>query len=118
MAQMNKWGRLEASVEQQPTDRVPWALWRHFYYRETNAGDLVKVTPRAQYHAEAWGCRYRYSGQPDVKPVAENLIIKTAGDWERIDVRPPSTPALDEQLKALTEIRRGLRGEVPFVETV
>jgi uroporphyrinogen decarboxylase len=133
MAQMNKWERLEASVARQSTDRVPWALWRHFYDRETNAADLaramlewqtrndfdlLKVNPRAQYHAEAWGCRYRYSGQPDVKPAVENVIIKTVGDWERIDTRPPSTPAFAEQLKALTEIRRGLRGEVPFVETV
>jgi uroporphyrinogen decarboxylase len=133
VAQMNKWERIEASVAQQPTDRVPWALWRHFYDRETSAGDLaramldwqtrndfdlLKVNPRAQYHAEAWGCRYRYSGQPDVKPAVEYLVVKTVGDWERIDFQPPSTPALDEQLKALTEIRRGLRGDVPFVETV
>jgi uroporphyrinogen decarboxylase len=133
MAQMNKWERLEASIEQQPTDCIPWALWRHFYDRETNAGDLaramldwqtrndfdlLKVNPRAQYHAETWGCRYRYFGQPDVKPVVENLVVKHVGDWERIDFQPPSTPVLDEQLKALAEIRRGLRGEVPFVETV
>ncbi|MDB5057721.1 MAG: hypothetical protein JWO59_1193 [Chloroflexi bacterium] len=133
MGQMNKWERLEASIQQQPTDRVPWALWRHFYHRETNAGDLarvmldwqtrndfdlLKVNPRAQYHAEVWGGRYRYSGQPDVKPATESLAVKSVDDWQRIDVRPPSTPALDEQLKALSEIRKGLRGAVPFVETV
>lgn len=132
-AQMDKWERLEASIQQQPTDRIPWALWRHFYDRETTASslaramldwqtrndfDLLKVNPRAQYHAEAWGNRYHYSGQPDVKPVIETAVVTTAGDWHNIDVKPPSTPAFDEQLRALSEIRRGLRGAVPFVETI
>lgn len=133
MAQMSKWERLEASIQQQPADRVPWALWRHFYDRETSAADLaqvmldwqtrndfdlLKVNPRAQYHAEAWGCRFHYSGRPDVKPVAEHLVIQSVGDWQHIDVRPPTTPAFAEQLQALQLIGRGLRGAVPFVETV
>ena len=132
-AHMNKWERLEASVRQEPTDRIPWALWRHFYERETTASglaramldwqtrndfDLLKVNPRAQYHAEAWGNRYRYSGQPDVKPALESAVVASPDDWHRIDMKPPSTPAFAEQLQALSEIRRGLRGEVPFVETV
>jgi uroporphyrinogen decarboxylase len=133
MAQMNKWERLEASIQQQPTDRIPWALWRHFYDEETSAAglaramldwqtrndfDMLKVNPRAQYHAEAWGNRYRYSGHPDVKPVLENAVVRSPGDWQRIEVLSPSTKAFDEQLQALAEIRRGLHGAVPFVETV
>jgi uroporphyrinogen decarboxylase len=130
---MDKWERLEASVRHEPTDRIPWALWRHFYDRETTASDLaramldwqtrndfdlLKVNPRAQYHAEAWGNRYRYSGLPDVKPALEYAVITSPSDWQNVDVRPPSTPAFDEQLQALSEIRRGLHGAVPFVETV
>jgi uroporphyrinogen decarboxylase len=130
---MSKWERLEASIQQQPTDRVPWALWRHFYDRETSAEDLarvmldwqarndfdlLKVNPRAQYHAEAWGCRFRYSGLPDVKPVPEHLVVQSVQDWQHIDFRPPTTPAFAEQLQALAQIGRGLRGAVPFVETV
>jgi uroporphyrinogen decarboxylase len=133
MARMNKWERLEAAMQQQPADRIPWALWRHFYDRETNARDLaramldwqtrndfdlLKVNPRAQYHAEAWGNRYRYSGLADVKPVLENAVIRSAGDWERIEPLTPSTPAFDEQLQALSLIGHELRGGVPFVETV
>jgi uroporphyrinogen decarboxylase len=133
MAQMTKWERLEASVQQQPTDRVPWALWRHFYERETTAHDLaramldwqarhdfdlLKVNPRAQYHAEVWGARYRYSGAWDVKPVLESAVVREPGDWERVDVRPPTTPAFEEQLQALSAIGKGLHGSVPFVETV
>lgn len=133
MAEMSKWERVEAAVAQQPTDRLPWSLWRHFYDQETSAADLaaamlrwqgdhdfdlLKVNPRAQYHAEAWGARFRYSHRPTVKPVLERAVVRDPGDWERLGVRPPSAPALDEQRQALARIGRGLRGQVPFVETV
>src|SRR5262249_38784226 len=133
MAQMSKWERVEASIQQQPTDRLPWSLWRHFYDRETSAQDLaramldwqtrndfdlLKVNPRAQYHAATGGGRSRYSGRPDVKPVAESLVVQSLADWQRIDRRPPTAPPLEEQLRALSAIGRDLRGTVPFVETV
>ena len=133
MAGMSKWERLEASIGQQPTDRLPWSFWRHFYHRETSAEglaramldwqtrndfDLLKVNPRAEYHAEVWGCRYRYSGDPTVKPVPERLVVRAPGDWELIDAMPPTSPPLEEQLRAISLIRRGLGGAVPFVETV
>ncbi|HWE62916.1 MAG TPA: uroporphyrinogen decarboxylase family protein [Chloroflexota bacterium] len=133
MAEMSKWERIQATIQQEPTDRIPWSLWRHFYERETSAAELarvmldwqqrhdfdwLKVNPRAQYHAEVWGCRYRYSGQPTVKPVLEQAAVKTPGDWRRIEPQPPTTPPLEEQLQALSTIGRGLRGSVPFVETV
>ena len=133
MARMSKWERLEASIQQEPADRIPWSLWRHFYDRETTAPDLaramlewqarndydlLKVNPRAQYHAEVWGNSYRYFGQPNLKPVAEELVVKSVGDWQRIDVRPSITPPFEEQLRALLEIGRGLHGAVPFVETI
>jgi uroporphyrinogen decarboxylase len=133
MAEMSKWERVEASIHQEPTDRIPWSLWRHFYDRETSAVDLarvmlewqnrndfdwLKVNPRAQYHAEVWGCRYIYSGQPTIKPVAERLVVRTPADWRRIEAQPPTAAPLEEQLQALSAIGRGLRGAVPFVETV
>jgi uroporphyrinogen decarboxylase len=133
MAEMSKWERVEASVHQEPTDRIPWSLWRHFYDQETSAADLaramldwqnrndfdwLKVNPRAQYHAEVWGCRYSYSGQPTVKPVPERLVVKAPGDWRHIEVQPSTAPPLEEQLQALSAIGKGLRGAVPFVETV
>ena len=133
MAEMSTWERVEATVAQQPTDRLPWSLWRHFYDQETSAADLasamlrwqhdhefdlLKVNPRAQYHAEVWGARFRYSQRPTVPPVLERAVVRDPGDWERLDVRPPSVPALDEQRQALALIGRGLHGRTPFVETV
>jgi len=87
-------------------------------WQTRNDFDLLKVNPRAEYHAEVWGCRYRYSGDPTVKPVPERLVVRAPGDWELIDAMPPTSPPLEEQLRAISLIRRGLGGAVPFVETV
>jgi uroporphyrinogen decarboxylase len=80
--------------------------------------DFLKVNPRAQYHAETWGGRYAYSGQPHVKPQLVELPVKDTADWGRLRVMPVDKGPLGEQLDALRLIGDGLRGEVPFVETV
>jgi uroporphyrinogen decarboxylase len=133
MAEMNRWERIGATIEGAPTDRVPYSLWRHFYDRETTAEDLaavmldwqrrhefdlLKVNPRAQYHAEAWGARYHYSGQPHIKPQVVQVPVQAPEDWQKLDVVAPTDGPLGEQLRALQLIGRGLGGQTPFVETV
>jgi len=62
--------RVLASVRGKPVDRPPFALWRHFYDRESSGArdladamigwareydfDLLKYNPRARYHGEPW----------------------------------------------------------------
>lgn len=133
MATMSKWERIQAAIHHQPTDRIPWSFWRHFYHKEssardlagamllwqeTNDFDLLKVNPRAEYHAEIWGARYRPSGHPLEKPTPAFVPVHHVSDWRRIEALPPSAHALEEQLQALSLIRRGLGSAVPFVETV
>jgi uroporphyrinogen decarboxylase len=133
MADGSKWDRVEAAVHHQTADRIPWALWRHFYHREHTAEDLaaamlewehrydfdlLKVNPRAQYHAEVWGARYVPSSSPLTRPRPDYLPVGTARDWLRIEEQSPVAGPLDEQLRALSLIRRGLGGGVPFVQTV
>jgi uroporphyrinogen decarboxylase len=133
MDQLNKRERVAAALRGAPVDRPPMSFWRHFFDKETSATglaeamlgfqrayewDFVKVNPRACYHAEPWGCRFQFSGQPYIEPKLVEAAVKTPGDWRKIKPLPPTTGALGEQLEALRRIREGLHGEVPFVETV
>jgi uroporphyrinogen decarboxylase len=133
MPQMNKRERVAAALRGAPVDRPPISFWRHFFEKETTAAglaeamlgfqraygwDFMKVNPRACYHAEPWGCRYQFSGQPHIDPKLMEAAVKTPEDWPKIKPLPPTTGALGEQLEALRLIKEGLRGEVPFVETV
>jgi uroporphyrinogen decarboxylase len=125
MNAMTKRERVAAALRGEPTDRPAWSLWRHFYAAESTADqlaesmlswvrqypfDFLKVNPRAQYHVEPWGARYRYSGREHERPERLDYPIKTADDWERLEPRGLDAPALAEQLEALRKIGAGLRG--------
>jgi uroporphyrinogen decarboxylase len=133
MDQMNKRERVRAALQGKPVDRPPISFWRHFFDKETSAAglaeamldfqrtydwDFMKVNPRASYHAEPWGCRFQFSGQPHIDPKLIEVAVKTPDDWRQIKPLSPTTGALGEQLQALRLIKEGLRGEVPFVETI
>lgn len=130
---MTKRERVAATLRGEATDRPAWGLWRHFYEAESTAADLarvmlawareydfdfLKVNPRAHYHAEGWGTRYRYSGAPHQRPELVAVPVRQPEDWRRLKPLAPTEGALGEQLEALRLIREGLGGEVPFVETV
>ncbi|HZT08416.1 MAG TPA: uroporphyrinogen decarboxylase family protein [Chloroflexota bacterium] len=129
---LNKFERLEALKAGTPVARPGWALWRHFYDRETTAHDLaeamiawqrtwdfdfLKVNPRAQYHIEPWGGRYRYPA-PDRKPVVDTVPVNRPVDWDRIEPLAATVGAFGEQLEVLGTIRRRLGRDVPMVETI
>jgi uroporphyrinogen decarboxylase len=133
MEQMNKRERVRAALEGKSVDRPPISFWRHFFEKETSAAglaeamlgfqhtydwDFMKVNPRACYHVEPWGCRFQFSGRPDIDPKLIEAVVKTPEDWGLIKPLSPTSGAFGEQLEALRLIKAGLRGEVPFVETI
>ncbi|MBI2863066.1 MAG: uroporphyrinogen decarboxylase [Chloroflexi bacterium] len=130
--QMSRRERVFATLAGQDVDRPAWSLWRHFYDKEnsaedlaavmlsfqrTNGFDFMKVNPRAQYHVEDWGVRWEYPGGSR-RPRLVETAIKKPEDWRRLKPLPPDAGALGEQLRALSLIKQGLKGEVPFVETI
>jgi uroporphyrinogen decarboxylase len=130
---MTRRERVTAALHGEPTDRPAWSLWRHFRAAESTAEqlseqmlawtrryrfDFLKINPRAQYHAEVWGARYRSTGREHDRPERLDFPIKSATDWERLEPASLVTPALAEQLSAVRSIAAGLGGETPFVETI
>src|SRR5437762_552383 len=102
MTDLSRRERVNASVRGQDTDRPPWSLWRHFYDGESTseqladrmlawtrryAFDFLKVNPRAQYHVEPWGARYRYRGGEHDRPERLDYPVKQIEDWRRIEPR-------------------------------
>ncbi|RMF87099.1 MAG: uroporphyrinogen decarboxylase [Nitrospinota bacterium] len=133
MAGMSKKERVQAALQGQEVDRPPVSFWRHFFEKETSAEglaeamltfqqrfdwDFMKVNPRACYHVEDWGCRFRFSGDPHTAPVLLEPAVRTVQDWEKITVLPPDQGALGEQLQALKLIKEGLQDEIYFLETI
>ena len=122
--------RLQAAVRGADIDRVPFAVWRHFYPDEADPRaladatvaftrrhqlDLVKFNPRAHYHGEPWGTRYEYAGT-DKPRLIENAVERTA-DWARIDRRGTDERAFQDLLLGLRLVREALP-DVPLLATI
>lgn len=128
---MNSFERVTAAVSGHAVDRVPFAVWRHFYPDENEGPaklaettiaftkrhqlDLIKYNPRAHYHAEPWGTRYRYG--TDGHPVVDRYAVRKPEDWSRIRRKPLREPAFQELLYGLRLVREVLP-EMPLVATI
>ncbi|MFQ6111092.1 MAG: uroporphyrinogen decarboxylase family protein [Nitrospinota bacterium] len=130
---MSKKERLVAALRGELVDRVPLSLWGHFFDKESTAQglaestlsfqarwdwDYIKVQPRAEYHAELWGARFGSSPDGIEGPPCIKAVLESAGDWSRVERKGPDEGPLGEQLLALRLIAEGLKGEVPFIQTV
>src|SRR5712691_12275671 len=127
---MNKKERVDAALRGDPVDRVPASLWGHDFEREWSAHglaeammenytrydwDFMKVNPRACYHVEGWGAKYRPSGEKYKAPVFEHGPIKSASDWKRLRPLEADAGSFAEQILALQLINHSMGFEAYFV---
>jgi uroporphyrinogen decarboxylase len=108
MKQMTRRERLVAAVRREPTDRTPYAFWRHFPKVDTNpaglaqatlrfheryGSDFIKITPAGSYAVEEWGCVESPDPRPDGHRPCATCAVRSADDWKRIRPLDPSTAA-------------------------
>lgn len=130
---MNKKERVDAALRGDPVDRVPVSLWGHDFEREWGAQslmeamvesftrydwDFLKVNPRACYHVEGWGARYRPSGEKYQEPLFESTPVKSASDWKRLRPLEPDRGSFGEQLRALQLLDHSVGFDAYVVQTV
>src|SRR5919201_892047 len=124
--------RVAAAMRGEVLDRPAFAVWRHFYteeqpgqaqrlarrlvdFTEAHDLDLLKYNPRAHYHAEPWGTRYRYGG--DEHPEVERYAVVDSAGWRDVQPVPPEGGVFDEMLEGL-ELAREALPDVPLVMTI
>ncbi|OLC12456.1 MAG: hypothetical protein AUH44_00510 [Chloroflexi bacterium 13_1_40CM_68_15] len=128
---MNSRERVTRALSGHNVDRVPFAVWRHFYPDENEGAaklaettiaftkrhqlDLIKFNPRAHYHAEPWGTRYRYGR--DGRPGLERYAVTKPEHWARIRRKTMREPAFRELLYGLRLVREVLP-ETPLLATI
>lgn len=124
--------RVLAALHGEPVDRVPLAFWMHHFVAENAVDsfvaetlrlarefgwDYLKPQSRAQCFAEAWGLRYRASGERAVQYTRTHAPCAGAADLRRLQPADPAAGPLGEQLEALRRIRAGV-GDTPIIWTV
>ena len=132
--------RLARTVEGRSVDRLPVALWRHFYAAETSREGLVeamrgwqktydwdflKINPRASYHVEDWGNRCEFSESEHVKPSLVRAAVHRPDDFRHLDLLDAAgtgdgrrAPVLADHLGAVADLRKALGPDAPMLMTV
>jgi uroporphyrinogen decarboxylase len=123
--------RVTRALRGDPVDRVPFAVWRHFYPDESEGArrlaettvaftkrhrlDLVKYNPRAHYHAEPWGTAYRYQGT--AHPTLVRYALGPRDGWSKISRKRPDEPSFRELRDGLRIVHDALP-DVPVLATI
>lgn len=125
--------RLQACLHGERLDRPPVALWRHFpvddqhpgalaqavlHFQQTYDFDLVKVTPASSFCVKDWGVEDEWRGHTEGTRQYTKRAIHDPRDWERLPVLEPSAHHLAAQLECLRNIRAGLDGQTPLLQTI
>jgi uroporphyrinogen decarboxylase len=123
--------RVTRALGSDAIDRVPFAVWRHFYPDENEGAerlaattvafaarhrlDLVKYNPRAHYHAEPWGTTYRYAG--GAHPTVVRYAVGRNDGWSKVRRVGIDAPAFREMIQGLRLVRHALP-DTPLVATI
>jgi uroporphyrinogen decarboxylase len=130
VGQMTSRERVMAAVRGEEVDRVPFAVWRHFYpdeaeperlaeatiaFTKRHQLDLIKYNPRAHYHGEPWGTTYEYAGT--ARPRLVKNAVERTEEWAEVGPLEANEPVFRELLAGLRLVRRALP-EIPLVATI
>lgn len=135
MKQMSRRERLQAAINREPVDRIPYAVWRHFpsvdhspaglaqatlRFHERYGSDFVKITPRGGYAVEAWGCVEGDEVRPDGHRPCVRCAVRDAGDWKKVrPLDPATTPGWSEHLETIIRMGFDRRiGDAPVLPTL
>ena len=135
MKQMSRRERLQAAINREPVDRIPYAVWRHFpsvdhssaglaqatlRFHERYGSDFIKITPRGGYAVEAWGCVEGDEVRPDGHRPCVRCAVRDAGDWKKVRPLDPATaPGWSEHLETIIRMGFDRRiGDAPVLPTL
>src|SRR5437773_10519408 len=103
---MTKRERVLAAIKREPTDRPPYAFWRHFpnvdrapaglaqttlRFHERYGSDFLKITPTGGYAVGEWGCVEGDDVRPDGHRACVSCAVKDGGGWKKIRPLDPAS---------------------------
>jgi len=130
---MTKRERVRAASARQPTDRPPYAFWRHFpetdrspaalaqstlRFHERYGCDILKVTPTGGYAVEDWGCVESEEPMPDGHRPCSRHGVDAPEDWRRIRPLDVSSGGWGGHLETIIRCVVDRRVDCPTIPTV
>src|SRR5712691_515553 len=130
---MTKRERVLAAIKREPTDRTPYAFWRHFpavdrspaalaqstlRFHERYGSDFLKVTPAGGYAVEDWGCVESEELAPDGHRPCASHGVKTHDDWKKIRPVPMASTGWASHVESVLRCVVDRRADCSVVPTV
>jgi len=130
---MTKFERVQAALRREPTDRTPYALWRHFpdvdrsaaalaqatlRFHERYGSDFLKVTPAGGYAVEDWGCVESDEVAPDGHRPCARHAVNSHEDWKKIRPLPLESTGWGTHLEAIIRCVVDRRADCSTLPTI
>jgi len=130
---MTKRERILAAIRREPTDRPPYAFWRHFpnvdrspaalaqttlRFHERYGSDFLKVTPAGGYAVEDWGCVESDELAPDGHRPCLRHAVNAPEDWKRIRPVPMESTGWASHLETMIRCVVDRRADASAIPTV
>jgi uroporphyrinogen decarboxylase len=130
---MTKRERILAAIRREPTDRPPYAFWRHFpnvdrspaalaqttlRFHERYGSDFLKVTPAGGYAVEDWGCVESDELAPDGHRPCLRHAVNAPDDWQKIRPVPMESTGWASHLETIIRCVVDRRADASVLPTV
>jgi uroporphyrinogen decarboxylase len=130
---MTKLERIQAVLKRQPTDRPPYAFWRHFpdvdrspaalaqstlRFHERYGSDFLKVTPAGGYAVEDWGCVESDEVLPDGHRGCARHAVNAPDDWKKIRPVKMESTGWASHVETIIRCLVDRRADCPTLPTV
>ncbi|MCB9437041.1 MAG: uroporphyrinogen decarboxylase [Anaerolineales bacterium] len=130
---LTKRERLEKTIAGEAVDRLPVSLWRHWPGDDQRPADLVqacidfqrqwdfdfiKITPASSYCVADYGVQDQWIGNIEGTREYTRRVVQRSLDWTELRVLDPYKGQLGMQLEVIRLMKEGLKGDIPFIQTV
>jgi uroporphyrinogen decarboxylase len=130
---MTKLERVQAALKRQPTDRTPYAFWRHFpevdrsaaalaqatlRFHERYGCDFLKVTPAGGYAVGDWGCVESDELMPDGHRPCARHAVNAPEDWKKIRPLKMESTGWAAHIETIIRCVVDRRADCPTLPTV
>jgi uroporphyrinogen decarboxylase len=130
---MTKRERVLGAIRREPTDRPPYAFWRHFpavdrapaalaqstlRFHERYGSDFLKVTPAGGYAVEDWGCVESEELAPDGHRPCARHAVNAPADWKKIRPIPMESTGWASHIESIIRCVVDRRADCSVIPTV
>ena len=130
---MTKLERVRAALTRQPTDRPPYAFWRHFpevdrspaalaqatlRFHERYGSDFLKVTPTGGYAVQDWGCVESDEVMADGHRPCARHAVNAPEDWKKIRPLKMESTGWADHIETIIRCVVDRRADCPTLPTV